>query len=346
MLEPRPALLIPAYRPDARLETLLARLLEGQTFSRILVVDDGSGEPFRGLFERLRATPGVEVLTHAINLGKGAALKTGFNHLLVTGGEHLLVTVDADGRYRPPDIVRVAEVGTAQPDALVLGVGSFGRETPWRLRMTNGITRLVMRFATGVSVRDTQAGLRAWPRDVALAALRIPINGDDFETEALVSAWSALSAGTLKLVQVPVEIAGEAGGHGRRFNPLLDSTRIYFVFLRFCGAGLFTALVDNLAFIGFYATGHGVLASQVVSRVSGATVSFLLSREVVFHSHANWAVALLRFAGLVALLGVLSYGMIHFSTVQLGMAVIPAKILVELILFAASFTLQRDFVFR
>ena len=76
----RYAVLIPAYRPSAGLIDLV-RDLSDRGMPAIVVVDDGSG---RGVPRHLRPGrgqfPNVQVLRHAVNLGKGAALKTGINH--------------------------------------------------------------------------------------------------------------------------------------------------------------------------------------------------------------------------------------------------------------------------
>ena len=62
--------LIPAYKPDRRLNQLVNDLLESG-FTRIVVVDDGGGEPFRPIFADLQGK--AEVLVHEVNRGKGAA---------------------------------------------------------------------------------------------------------------------------------------------------------------------------------------------------------------------------------------------------------------------------------
>ena len=71
------AVLIPAYNPDDRLPAFVAELRRTGQFRQIIVVDDGSRDDCRPLFAALAASAGVTVLHHAVNLGKGAALKTG-----------------------------------------------------------------------------------------------------------------------------------------------------------------------------------------------------------------------------------------------------------------------------
>ena len=73
--------LIPAYQPSEGLIGLVRELSEDGGMP-IVLVDDGSGAEFRAVFERAAQFPGVQLLRHAMNLGKGAALKTGINHAL------------------------------------------------------------------------------------------------------------------------------------------------------------------------------------------------------------------------------------------------------------------------
>src|SRR4051812_24495574 len=77
----KPVVLIPAYQPEtAVLISLVEELSASGRFSGIIVVNDGSGPAYRELFHSLAQIGGVTVLPHVINLGKGAALKTGLNH--------------------------------------------------------------------------------------------------------------------------------------------------------------------------------------------------------------------------------------------------------------------------
>ena len=88
-----------------------------------------------------------------------------------------------------------------------------------------------------------------------------------------------------------------------------------------------------------------IIISQVLARSCGALVSFWLSKNIVFHSRVHWLYAILKFAILVILLGFISYGMIQMFITSFGMNVIVAKILAELILFIASFSIQRSIIF-
>src|SRR5262249_9142234 len=138
----------------------------------VVVVNDGSGAEFAAVFEGAQRDPRVRVLEHAVNLGKGAALRTGLNYCLCArpnggsrGGANgrPIVTADADGQHTPADIVAVGEAGAANPGALVLGARRFEGEVPARSLIGNLVTRSIMRAVVGCRLTDTQTGLRAIP---------------------------------------------------------------------------------------------------------------------------------------------------------------------------------------
>ncbi len=102
------AIVIPAFRPLQSLAQIVARLAE-MRFERIAIVDDGSGAFYDETFSACARLPGVDLLRHPENLGKGAALKTGIRHILsVCPDIEGVVTADADGQHDPADIARVA----------------------------------------------------------------------------------------------------------------------------------------------------------------------------------------------------------------------------------------------
>src|SRR5689334_9507597 len=123
----------------------------------IIVVDDGSGSDFRDVFEQVSRFPNVELLRHAANLGKGAALKTAMNHALCAFPNLVgIVTADADGQHAPVDILKVAERMLAEPESLILGSREFAGDVPLRSRFGNIMTRRIMHALLGQKLTDTQ----------------------------------------------------------------------------------------------------------------------------------------------------------------------------------------------
>ena len=113
---------IPSYEPDEQLVELCEALVTSG-ITDICIVDDGSGEEYRSIFDRIETTyanENVRILRHAVNMGKGRALKTAFQDLLERRqGLIGCVTADSDGQHTPKDIYRCMLELAGHPDRFV-----------------------------------------------------------------------------------------------------------------------------------------------------------------------------------------------------------------------------------
>ena len=334
---------IPAYRPSSALLTLV-RELRTLTSEPILVVNDGSLPDAKSLLDEVAQIPQVTLLHHAVNLGKGAALKTAMNHALLAFPEVLgIVTLDADGQHRCEDAVRIGQLLSNKSESLVLGCREFGRRqtVPLRSRFGNLMTQKVFQLLTGLAISDTQTGLRGIPKSLILHMLRVPSTGYEFETDMLMAAVRH----QIPVTEVPIPTLYFDGNSSSHFNPLRDSIRIYFVFIRFAFTSLATAAVDFLVFFLVHAFTGRIFPASIAGRVVAGTFNFLISKKLVFLSRGQLIPEILKYATLVAFFLFLSNSAIHACLRYLGMNVYFAKILVEGALFALSFATQRLIVF-
>lgn len=342
-------LLIPAYRPSRGLVNLIDSLTTldyGNVLAEIVVVDDGSGSEYENIFALIEKNPRVRILRHAINLGKGAALKTGFNFVLInTPNVDTIVTADADGQHAPQDILRVARTSRENPGALVLGTRIFCKDIPLRSLIGNQMTRLVTFLLTGLKLADTQTGLRAWPRELCINSLKITISGYDFEMESLFLAKEYFGKG-LKVIEVPIRTIYEDGNQASHFNPFFDSMRIYFVFMRYCGASLATVFIDYLFFTATFLHFRSVAFGMVVGRTVAVIFSFYLNRNIVFRDRETRLQPFLKFLLVVMIFGFISYLSIRYLNGNVGLNVIASKALTETVLFFAGFAAINLFVFN
>jgi glycosyltransferase involved in cell wall biosynthesis len=345
------AILIPAYQPRAAVLLDLIRNLQRalQRHDEVIpiwIVNDGSDADHDDLFRELEAAFAVHVVRHAINLGKGAALKTGINAILThCPSVQSIITADADGQHLPEDIVRLLDRARRQPTRLCLGVRRFDRGIPLRSRFGNVVTLNLTRFLTGLAISDTQTGLRAIPRDLCEVALRIPLNGYDFEMECLI-AFRRAHAGHFRVEEIPVRTVYIDGNRDSHFNPLLDSMRIYFVFLRYCAGSLLTFITDYLIFIAVFAQMHSIGIGMICARTASTFVSFFFNRQAVFHAKGHTIAAFLRFVLLVTAFGGIAYLATSYLARVQAMPVVYAKLLVEGVLYFAGFALNNLFVFN
>ena len=334
------AVLIPARAPEMRLLALVQELVAAG-FGAVIVLDDGSSSSCAEIFDAAARIAGVHCLRHAVNLGKGRALKTGINYFLNELPEFsALVTADADGQHTPADIVCVAQTLPAAHGRAVLGSRRFAQDVPLRSKFGNLLTRQVFRLATGAKLGDTQTGLRAFPR--TLLAELLPLDGERYEYEMTVLAYLCRSG--RRPLEVPIETVYFEGNKSSNFAPVRDSMRIYFVLMRFFASSMVASGIDFVGFSITFAFTHNVLTSILVGRLS-SLANFALNKRFVFHSGVSLPRALLRYYLLVLVVAAVSYGSICGLAGYLGWNVFVAKLVVDTLLSLASFSIQRTLVF-
>jgi putative flippase GtrA len=333
---------IPAYQPDSSLLDLL-RYLRSRTDSPILLVDDGSRQECWEVFEEAAVIAGVTVLRHAVNLGKGAALKTAFNHALCEWPNAAgVVTADADGQHLAADILAVADRLEAEQDALVMGARQFGGGVPLRSQLGNRITKGVMRIVAGQHLSDTQTGLRGVPRILLPYMLRIVANGYDFELDMLLVCKHR----NIRIVEEPIQSVYIAGNRSSHFNPLTDSLKIYFTLLRFILVSIIATVIDNsVFFVLTHPLGWIVWHAQVAARLASLLFNYRAARRAVFLRDKGSPATFLKFLALVVLSGTLSYTLMMALRDRAHFALMPAKLTAETLLFFVNFLVQRDFIF-
>ena len=338
--------LIPAYEPGARLGPLIAELLDSDPDIEVVVVDDGSGPGFAEAFERVQAL-GATVLRHDVNRGKGAALKTGLDHVLTAHPGDDVVTADADGQHTVHDILRVARAMREDADAgtptLVLGCRSFTGRVPARSRAGNALARGMFRLAAGWSLTDTQTGLRGIPSDL-LAWVRVQ-RGERFEFEQNVLLRCRRDGVPTR--ELPIETVYLEGNASSHFRPVVDSLRVALPLVLFAGSSLLAFALDTVALLILNAVTGLLVPSIVAARVLSASVNFAVNRRMVFRRSGRRGTPgeALRYTLLAVALLASNVVWIEALT-GVGIPLIAAKIATEAVLFVTSYGAQRSFVFR
>ena len=352
--------LIPAYEPDEKIKKLADELAE-RGFD-IVVVDDGSGPDHAELFEAL--SHNATVLTHAVNRGKGAALKTGLSYInkymaytesvltpagaeTVSGRDAVIVTVDADGQHLPDDVLRVAEISAQRRDALVLGSRALSEDIPVRSRFGNTVTRHVYSAATGVHIHDTQTGLRAFHR--SLIPRLLDIEGDRYEYE--INMLMQLAAEGVLIIEERIETVYEDNNRGSHFRTVRDSFRVYKEILKFSASSLASFAIDYgmyallLAATGAAGIANSLVISNIGARLVSGTANYMMNRKLVFRSRTGFAKSAAQYFLLAAF--ILAGNTIVLSTLAgtLGINRFAAKLITEVIFFAISWTVQKYVIF-
>jgi len=167
----------------------------------VVVVDDGSIDK---TFSRA-IDSGAVVLRHEENMGKGAALRTGFKYALEHGAD-IVVTLDGDMQHDPLEIPKFLE--KIREEGVDIVVGSRFLEKvkgmPIQRRLSNFITTKVLNKVFKVPVTDSQSGFRAFKRKV-LEKITFKDNRYGAETEILIEAKRK----GFNIVEVPISVKYE-----------------------------------------------------------------------------------------------------------------------------------------
>ena len=188
----------------------------------VVVVNDGS----KDRTAHAASANGALVISHLHNLGKGAALQTGFRHTLRAGYEGV-ITMDSDGQHDPADLGRFIEA--AQRDGVGVVVGNRmgnDRAMPFLRRWTNRVMSGIVSQLIRQRVPDSQCGFRFIRREV-LAAIPLEATHFDIETELLLAA----ARGGWRLGSVPILTI--YGNHHSHIRPVRDGLRFMWVVLRY-----------------------------------------------------------------------------------------------------------------
>lgn len=332
--------LIPAYQPDARLPRLILELHRADPSTKIVVVDDGSGQKFSDIFEA-SATAGAHVISYENNRGKGYALREGFTWIRDVAGDlsECVVTADADGQHTLNDIFRVGRTCT-DTGTSVLGVREFVGHVPARSRIGNTATSALFWLATGWKLKDTQTGLRAFP--VALLPALLEVQGDRYEYELRVLLH--LAKFRHPVTQIPIETIYEAGNPTSHFRPLQDSARIWAPLLKFAASSGVATIIDYVLVLALNALTGALFFPVVVARMVSASVNFAMNRRVFEATGVPLRRSALRYAALAIAVVAGSYTMLAVLT-GIGMPLWIAKIIADTTMYLVSYSAQSRYVF-
>jgi len=211
------AVIIPTYNNAATLEGVIRDV---QAYTRnIIVVNDGSTD---GTTDLLARFPDLQRVSYAKNVGKGWALRKGFEKALALGYQYAL-TIDSDGQHFAKDIPLFLDKLEAEGPALIMGARNMEQASvPGKSSFGNKFSNFWFRVETGINCPDTQTGFRLYPIGL-LRNMKFFTRKYEFEIEVLVrSAWKGI---VVNWVPVSVYYAPKET-RVSHFRPFKDFSRI------------------------------------------------------------------------------------------------------------------------
>ena len=353
------SVVLPSLDPDEKLIAVVDGLLE-YGFSDIILVNDGSKQENLHYFTDLAAKhPQIHLLHHEVNKGKGAALKNAFRWFLANRPEGFgVVTVDGDNQHHPEDTRRCCE-HMMKTGHTVLGCRDFNQaDVPARSSFGNKTTSMIFKIFVGMTISDTQTGLRAIPR--AVLEELVDVYGDRFEYET--NMLLAFKTKGIDFDEVKIRTVYIEENKSSHFRVIHDSWRIYKLilahFFRYTVSSVVAAVVDTAFFSLLSSLLRGSLqgfaltaAAGVGARAASSLLNFFMNKKLVFKTQVSTGKAMLKYyllalpqmaAQVLLTQGVYSLFSIPDDANFLRTAI---YVIVMCVLFIASFMIQQRWVF-
>lgn len=234
-MDMRPAIIIPVYNHGLAIAGVINRA-KGLGLP-IFVVDDGSTDATASV---IKGIDGITICHHARNLGKGAAILTGFTAALENAC-NWAITVDGDGQHNPEDAWALLQAAVQDGErCLVIGkrLGMHSaKNVPFTSRFGRTFSNFWVWVAGGPWVEDSQSGYRLYPIPEALR-LATKARRYQFEVEILVVTQRQ----GIKIKEAPVQVIyQEKGVRVSHFQPWRDFLRNSTTFSRLIWTRIFSS---------------------------------------------------------------------------------------------------------
>lgn len=223
-------MVVPCYNEHDTVLTLLKRVVDSPWVREVVVVDDGSSDGTRQILTDLD-NPMVQVVLHERNMGKGAALRTGFAH----ASSDYVIVQDADLEYDPNEFGELLAPALDDKADVVYG-SRFQSGRPHRVlyfwhALGNKSLTLMSNMFTGLNLSDMETCYKLFRREVIQS---ITIEEDRFGFEPEITA--KVAKGGWRVYEVGVSYSGRTYADGKKIGRR-DAVRAVYCIVRYSKLG-------------------------------------------------------------------------------------------------------------
>lgn len=203
---------IPVFNELNTIGRILSRVASLKLNLELVIVDDFSTDGTREILEQIKDLPRVKVVLKDKNEGKGAALRTGFEH--ATGD--FIVVQDADLEYNPSDIPMLIQPLLKDEADVVYGsrfIGEEQQDESWVHRAGNAVLTGASNLFSGLNLTDMETCYKAFSREVLQD---ITIKQNRFGIEPEITA--KLARRGYRFVEVPISYDSRGYDEGKKIG--------------------------------------------------------------------------------------------------------------------------------
>lgn len=339
--------IVPTLNPNIKIMDKFIDELKN-TFSNIVVINDGCEKKYDKYFETLEKEK-IIVLKHVVNLGKGRAIKGATNYIFNKYDDcKVIVTADCDGQHTVKDILNCGQVALKNPDSLVIGVRDFKKSiVPWKSRCGNVITRNIFKIFIGLNISDTQTGLRAMSKKIALKFMNVGGERYEFETNTLIDC----KIDDIKIIEEKIDTIYLDNNKESHFNPVKDSIMIYKLFAKYLFSAGSSFILDILLFTLFFKLlknndiNNYILLGTILARIISSLYNYLINKKLVFKKFSSSS--LIKYFVLVVIQMFVSGLLVNYVSLLMSFITpVIIKIVIDVFIFIINFIIEREWVFK
>jgi glycosyltransferase involved in cell wall biosynthesis len=295
------SVVVPCFNEENTLTDCIKRLIAieepDHLALEIIVVDDCSRDASRTVADQLAAQyPQLRVLSHEVNQGKGAALRTGF---AVATGDFVAVQ-DADLEYDPRDLKKLLAPLRDGIADVVFGSRFLTSDSHrvlyfWHA-VGNRLLTLVSNMLTDLNLTDMETCYKVFRREV-IQAIRIQENRFGFEPEVVAK----VAQQRCRIYEMGISYHGRTYAEGKKIG-MRDGWRALYCVLKYnlhkvpvpvqfafyVVIGAISAVANLLVFLAILSLGVDLTTSTIIAFFIAAAVNYLLSIAFLFQHKARW----------------------------------------------------------
>lgn len=220
------SIVIPLFNEKNTIHEILKRVRRTPFDKEIIIVDDFSSDGSREILKGMENDPDLRIFYHDKNMGKGAALRTGFGH--VTGD--IVIVQDADLEYDPEEYADLIKPILDDKADVVYGSRFLG--APHRVlffwhSVANKMLTNMSNMLTNLNLSDMETCYKIFRREVLE---KISIKSNRFGVEPEITAKIARL--NVRIYEIPITYSGRKYSEGKKIG-WKDAVSAFFAIIKF-----------------------------------------------------------------------------------------------------------------